>query len=186
MEYVSKGTAELIVMATHGRSGIGRWAVGSVADKVARATPKQPLVLVRAKGTRSDVREKRILKKALVPLDGSERSEVVIPYITEIASRLEMELTFLQVVPKTNHIYADTEAYLQSVCSKLENEGITANYQARVGAAADVIIDLACEFAIDLVAMSTRGKSSLNLWSLGSVTQKVLLGGDTPLMLVRS
>ncbi|MFC2066930.1 universal stress protein [Chloroflexota bacterium] len=189
VEYVIKGqdslNCKLIVMATHGRSGIGRWAVGSVADKLVRATIKQPMMLIRAKGIRPDIRQKRILKKALVPLDGSTRSEGVIPYICEIASRLEMELTFLQIVSDANHTYSDAEAYLQSVCNKLEDEGIPAKYRVGVGAAADKIIDFADELAIDLVAMSTRGRNSANLWPLGGVAQKVLLAGNTPLMLVK-
>ena len=190
VEYVSNGTTKttkLIVMATHGRSGISRWAIGSIADKVVRATKRQPLMLVRAKGARPDVREKRILKKALVPLDGSTRSEAVIPFIKEIALRLEMELTLLQVVSRTNHIsHADAKSYLQSMCGQLENEGITTKYKVRVGSAADKIIDLADELAIDVVAMATHGKTAVSLLPLGSVAQKVLLGGDTPLLLVRS
>ena len=62
LDYVGKGNSKLIVMATHGRSGLSRWAVGSVADKVVRATTKQPMILIRAKGSRPDIREKRILK----------------------------------------------------------------------------------------------------------------------------
>lgn len=187
--YLSKGQEgsgfNMIVMATHGRSGIGRWAVGSVADKLVRVTIRQPMMIIRAKGTRPDIREKRILKSALVPLDGSTRSEGAIPYIKEIASRLEMEITFLQVVPQTNHNYADAEFYLQSVCSKLEDEGITTKYIVGVGAAADKIIDLADELAIDVVAMSTHGRTAISFWPLGSVAQKVLLGGNTPLLLIR-
>lgn len=186
INYVSRGTSTLIVMATHGRSGIGRWAIGSVADKVVRNTTKQPLMLVRAKGARSDLREKRILKKALVPLDGSTRSEAVIPYIRDITSRLKMELNFLQVVPQNNHNYTDVESYLQNVCRKFENTGITANYYVREGATADEIIDLADEITVDVVAMSTHGKSAVNLWPLGSIAQKVLFGGNTPLLLVRA
>jgi nucleotide-binding universal stress UspA family protein len=186
LDYVSKGTSRLIVMATHGRSGLSRWAVGSIADKVVRATTKQPLMLIRAKGSRPDIREKRILKKALVPLDGSITSEAVIPYIMEIAHSLQMELTLLQVIPKTNHTYAATEDYLQSWCRKLVDNGIKADYELSIGAAADQIIDLADELAIDLVAMSTHGQTAIHLWPLGSVAQKVLLGGNTPLMLVRA
>ena len=185
IEYASKGGSRLIVMASHGRSGINRWAVGSVADKVVRTTTRQPVMLIRAKESRSDIREKRILKKALVPLDGSRRSEAVIPYISEIASRLEMELTLLQIVPQTNHTYADAEAYLQSECSALEDEGITAEYKVSVGTTADEIIDLADELAFDLVAMSTHGTTGIIPWTLGSVAQKVFLGGNTPLLLVR-
>ena len=185
IEHASKVPFQLIVMASHGRSGINRWAVGSVADKVVRANISQPVMLVRAKESRSDIREKRILKKALVPLDGSMGSEAVIPYISKMASKLQMELTLLQVVPGKNHDYADAEAYLQSKCSMLKDEGIVAGYQINVGSIADSIIDLADELAFDLVAMSTRGKTGVSLWSLGSVAQKVFLGGNTPLLLVK-
>jgi nucleotide-binding universal stress UspA family protein len=186
LDYVGEGSSKLIVMATHGRSGISRWAVGSVADKMVRATTKQPLVLVRARGSHPDVRAKRILKKAMVPLDGSKRSEAVIPFVAEIAQSLKMELTLLQVVPKTNHTYADAEAYLQCWCQQLEDSGVVTRYEVRVGAAADVIIDLADTLAMDVVAMSTHGQAAISLWPLGSVAQKVLLGGNTPLLLVRA
>jgi nucleotide-binding universal stress UspA family protein len=186
LDYVSKGTSRLIVMATHGRSGLSRWALGSIADKVVRATTKQPLMLIRAKGSRPDIREKRILKKALVPLDGSTSSEAVIPYIMEIAHNLQMEVTLLQVTPKTNHTYASAEDYLQSWRRHLVDNGIKARYELSVGAAADQIIDIADELAIDVVAMSTHGQTAIHLWPLGSVAQKVLLGGNTPLMLIRA
>jgi len=174
------------VMATHGHSGISRWAVGSVADKVVRGTSRQPLLLIRAKGAHPDVRAKRILKKALVPLDGSAESETVIPFISELALSLEMELTLLRIIPKTNSILAITEEYLQNWTKQLEEKGITAKYEVRVGSPADCIIDLADELASDMVAMSTRGQTAINLWPLGSVAQKVLLGGNTPLLLIKA
>jgi nucleotide-binding universal stress UspA family protein len=186
LDYVDKGYMCLLVMATHGRSGVGRWAVGSVADKVVRATTRQPLLLIRAKGAHPDVRAKRILKKALVPLDGSPVSEAVIPYIAAVASSLQMELTLLKVIPKTNHAFSDAEAYLQGWCQQLAEKGIAASPEVRAGSPADQIIDLADETASDMVAMSTRGQSAVSLWSLGSVAQKVLLGGNTPLLLIRA
>ena len=187
IKYDHKVGNQLIIMASHGRSGISRWAVGSVADKVVRATRWQPVMLIRAKEHRSDIREKRVLKKALVPLDGSSRSESVIPYIKYMASKLDMELTLLQVVPKnTNHASADAEAYLQGICSDFEDDGITVKYKVSVGPAAEEIISADDDIAYDLVAMSTHGRSGLSLWSLGSVAQKVFLGGNTPLMLVKS
>jgi nucleotide-binding universal stress UspA family protein len=186
LDFAEKGYPCLIVMATHGRSGISRWSVGSVADKVVRATTRQPLLLIRAKGSHPDVRAKRILKKALVPLDGSSISETVLPFISEIARNLQMELTLLQAIPKTNHTYNNTETYLREWCRRLGEDGISAGYQVSIGAAADQIIDYADENASDLVAMSTRGQTAINLWSLGSVAQKVLLGGNSPLLLIRA
>ena len=186
LDYVDKAYTCLIVMATHGRSGIGRWAVGSVADKVVRATTRQPLLLIRAKGAHPDMRAKRILKKALVPLDGSMESEAVIPYLSEVAQSLQMELTLLRVIAKNNGTFAGADEYLQEWCRRFEEKGITTGYEVRVGSPAEIIIDLADELASDMVAMSTRGQTALNIWSLGSVAQKVLLGGNTPLLLVRS
>lgn len=185
VQYADKGDFKLIVMATHGRSGLSRWAVGSIADKVVRSTVRQPLILIRAKDNHTDVREKRILKKILVPLDGSRESEVVIQYISEIATKLQGEVTLLQVLPPDNHTPEDPEAYLQSKCRELEEKGIAARYRVGLGSAAEGIIDIAGELAIDMVAMSTHGRSGVSLWALGSVAQKVLLGGNTPLLLVR-
>ena len=186
LDYVSRGDLNLIIMATHGRSGVSRWAVGSVADKMVRATTRQPLLLIRAKGAHPDMRARRILKKALVPLDGSVTSEAVIPYITDMAGSLQMELTLLQVTPRDNNGQASAEAYLQGWCRQLEGKGITTRYEVRVGAAADHIIDIADELASDLVAMSTHGQTAISLWALGSVAQKVLLGGNTPLLLIKA
>ncbi len=185
-EYTLLKAFPLIVMASHGRSGISRWTVGSVADKVVRFSSFQPVMLIRATQSRSDIREKRILKKALVPLDGSIVSEAVIPHIAEIARSLQMELTLLQVVPKTNHTdTVNIEAYLQSVCGELKGESVNAGYKVSFGAVAENIIDIADDLAFDLVAMSTRGMNRNDLFSLGSVAQKVFLGGNTPLLLIK-
>jgi nucleotide-binding universal stress UspA family protein len=185
ISYASKGDFDLIIIATHGRSGLGRWALGSVADKVVRTTTRQPVMLIRAGGAVPDVGKKDLLKKVLVPLDGSMISEAVISYVRELAHKLKSELTLLQVVAQNNHISADAESYLKRVCGLLGEKGITARYEVRVGAAADVIINLADELKIDMVAMSTHGRSGVARWVLGSVAQKVLLGGNTPLLLVR-
>lgn len=186
LDYVDKGYMCLIVMATHGRSGVGRWAVGSVADKVVRATTRQPLLLIRAKGAHPDVRAKRIIKKGLIPLDGSPESESVITYISEVAYNLQMELTLLRIITKNNGTFASADAYLQDWCQRLGEKGLTVGYEVRVGSPAEQIIDLADELASDIVAMATHGQTAVNLWALGSVAQKVLLGGNTPLLLIRA
>lgn len=186
LDYVDKGHFCLVVMATHGRSGISRWAIGSVGDKVVRSTTRQPLLLIRAKGAHPDIRAKRIFKKALVPLDGSFESEAVMPVLTTIAASLHMEIVLLRVLPRMNHSLASVETYLQDWCQKLEVAGISARYEVRTGAPADQIIDIADESACDVVAMATHAHTAGNLWPLGSVAQKVLLAGNTPLLLVRA
>ena len=202
--YADREDIGLIVMATHGRSGIKRLALGSVAEKVVR-TAKQPVALIRAKGARPDVREKGILNKALVPLDGSKESEAAIPYIEELASRLKGEVVLLQVVAQTHRVITggygtaqipyteeeivslktSAEDYLKTVASRLEGKGINTRSEVRVGTAAEEIIKLADELYVDMVAMSTHGRSGVSRWVFGSVADKVLHAGNTPLLLVR-
>ena len=108
IKLAEENSVDMVTMSTHGRSGVSSLALGSVADKVVRGT-KQPVAIIRAKGTRPDVREKGILHKALVPLDGSKASEAVIPYIEELASKLEIEVTLLHMLALDYHIFRETQ-----------------------------------------------------------------------------
>ncbi|MFC1896955.1 universal stress protein [Chloroflexota bacterium] len=189
----------LITMSTHGRSGISRWTLGSVADKVVRGT-KQPVFLIRAKGAHPNVREKDILDKAVVPLDGSKESEAVIPYIEELAAKFKVEVTLYHMLSLDANIYSEvqftqTESlrasakdYIGRVAAQLEQKGIVvmAKFsEVTKGAEAEEIINLADKTQADLVAMSTHGRSGISRWFLGSVADRVLHEGNTPLLLVR-
>jgi len=189
----------VVTMSTHGRSGIGRWAFGSVADKVVRGI-KQPVALIRAKGARPDVRGKSILDKAVVPLDGSKESEAAIPYIEELASKLAIEVTLLHMLVQDHYIYNEVQLkqmkslrafakdYIERVAAQLKQKGIVTTAEFREvtqGAEAEEIIKLADETQADIVAMSTHGRSGIGRWVLGSVADRVLHEGNTPLLLVR-
>jgi len=199
INYADKEDISLIVMATHTRPVITRWALGSIAEKVVRAA-KQPVVLIRAKGTHPDVRKKGILKKVLVTLDGSKESEAVIPYIEELASKLKAEVVLLQVLTprylisdleKLEHLEslrASAKDYIEKMEAWLKQKGITVKSEVRevMGNAAEEIIKFADEIQADVVAMSTHGHSGVSRWAFGSVTDKVLHTGNTPLLLVRT
>ncbi len=185
VRYATKENVGLIVMATHGSSGIKRWTLGRMADKVLRAA-ERPVALIRAKTAYPGAPKKGIMRRALVSLDGSEASEAVIPYIEELAARLHTEVTLLQVVAPAYRVYADAEAYLERIKERFQDKGISTKSVVRMGAAAEEIIKVADETEIDIVAMSTHGRSGIGRWSMGSVADKVLRGGNTPVLLVRS
>lgn len=186
IEYAHNIDFPLIVMASHGQTGLSRWAVGSVADKVVRAGKTQAVMLIRGNDSRADIRDKRLLKKVLVPLDGSFQSESVIPYICNIALKLQMEVTLLRVVSRNGDSSTEATDYLDGVCGKVEDMlDIAIDYRVIEGPVAETIIDLADELTVDLVAMSTRGMNRSNPLSMGSVAQKVFLAGNTPLLLIR-
>jgi nucleotide-binding universal stress UspA family protein len=190
---------DIIIMSTHGRTGIGRWAMGSVANKIVRSS-ERPVILIRAKDAHPEVRQKDILDKILVPLDGSKESEAVIPYIERLAIEFNIEVTLLHMLAPDPYIYSAKQFdlmeshkiyaknYIESIASKLEQKGIVAKAMFRevtMGYEADEIIKLADKIQADLVAMSTHGQSGVNRWILGGIADRVLHGGNTPLLLLR-
>jgi len=96
-----------------------------------------------------------------------------------------MYITLLRVIPRKENNFAAIEHYLRGWCQHLAEQGVSAGYEIIAGSAADQIIDYAAETATDLIAMTTHGQTTVNTWPLGSVAQKVLLAGTSPLFLVK-
>ena len=205
VDYADKENISLIVMTTHGRSGIRRWLLGNVAAKVVRATDI-PIALIRAKDTLPEACAERKLNKLLVPLDGSKASEVVIPHVSELALKLKAEVILFQVVSPSYFVYAipgeavlqphspedlqnmieHSKFYLDKVAADFSDKGIETTSEVGIGGPAEEIIRIADEIQVDMVAMSTHGHSSISLWAFGSNADKVLHSGNTPVLLVRT
>jgi nucleotide-binding universal stress UspA family protein len=209
LDYAEKENISLIVMATHGITGIRRWAMGSTANNVTRAF-NRALLLIR---TSPDVPRSVHIANMLVTLDGSKQSEAVLPYVETIAAKLKAEIHLLYVVELLYHIYPYSEPlgfygtagmikvaynaeemkpmkevgekYIKSVSNKLTAGGIKTDYEVRIGSPGDEIIKVEAEIRPDIVAMSTHGHSGFGRWDHGSITDKVLHAGTTPLLLVR-
>jgi nucleotide-binding universal stress UspA family protein len=209
LDYAEKEKISLIIMGTHGRTGIRRWALGSTANKVARAA-KCPLLLIRAS---AGTPKKVSLGKILVPLDGSQPGEAVLPYIEALASRFKSKVSLLTVVEPIYHIYPYSEGvgyygsagvvrvpyteeemkpmtlvaekYVKDINEKLSAKGIQTSYETRTGSPGEEIIEVEAKMHPDMVAMSTHGHSGFGRFDHGSVADKVLHAGNTPLFLVR-
>ena len=91
LRYADEKEVDLILMATHGRSGIKRWALGSVADKVLRSSTI-PVWLVRAGAPEQRTDDEGLIRKIIVPLDGSELSESVLPHVEMLVKQWGAEL----------------------------------------------------------------------------------------------
>ena len=147
--------------------------------------------------------------KILVPLDGSKVAETVLPYIEELVSglapRMKGVVTLFHVLSPTYYVVAGeagapipyTEAeleqikkktieYLETLSKGLKSKRVVVEYKVGVGKAAEEVIKAADEIDAGLVAMSTHGRSGLSRWAFGSVTDKVLRGGNRPVLLVRA
>lgn len=190
----------LIVMTTHGRSGIGRYALGSVATKVIQ-TSKAPVLLRRAR--EGEEPQPPVIKGIIVPLDGSELAERALPYAEALASAFRLDLTLLRVTPSWIPISAgmaefqageavaqlEQEAahYLEALAARLRKGGVGRVFTkfVRMGDPADEILKLAKAEPECMIALSTHGRSGLKRWVLGSVTDRVANHSAMPVLVVR-
>jgi len=205
IDYVESQDIGLIIMATHGRSGIRRWTLGSVAAKVLRGS-RVPVALIRAGGPSPAMTKKGLLTKALLTLDGSEVGEAALPYVEELAVGLETEVTLLQVVVEPRYFFTgavpwgysfqqpqwieamkqSARAYLAGIEQRLKAKGIVASSRIESGVAAERILEVAEQIGADFIAMSTHGRSGIARWAFGSVAERLIHAASIPLILVRA
>jgi nucleotide-binding universal stress UspA family protein len=204
LDYAKQSNSDQIVMATHGYSGIKRWTHGSVAERVLQ-TARVPLLLVRAKEENldRDWLQPMNCQRILVPLDGSAMAEQILPTVTPVAHALGAKLALFQVpivyvsgwmtgewyLPTQGLLDTaeeDAQAYLRTVADRLKEQGLDVTTAVSIGPVANCIIEYAEANHMDLIAMCTHGRTGLARWALGSVADRVLRAGDTPILLVRA
>jgi nucleotide-binding universal stress UspA family protein len=190
--------ADLLVLATHGRSGLGRWRYGSVADAVLRHADV-PLLLVPATGDRTWPGDRA--PRLLVTLDGSDFARQALPAAQALAQLTGAEVVLLRVVeppdssPFTPAVEEQllgaapevtaAEAYLEEVAAGLRAGGGEVTTCAVAGPAAPTIAAVARDRDVDLIVMATHGRGGLARAVLGSVASGTLHRTDRPLLLVR-
>jgi nucleotide-binding universal stress UspA family protein len=203
LDYTTEEECDLIIMATHGRSGITRWWMGSVAEKVISEAPI-PVLLVRSRRHRKSTTAQRShFHKILAPLDGSDIGQAALSYVEILAIETGASVSLLQVISPPGSIEASVfggpdwrrfikamhdagENYLGGIAERLRGKGIKTTYEVLTGEPADRIVEYAEEKRVSLIAMSTHGRTGLARWVLGSVADKVLHEASMPMWLVRS
>lgn len=201
IEKAATDRAMLIAMATHGRSGLNRFLLGSVAEKTLRGTVN-PLLLVRA--TEEPKEGESLLKAILVPLDGSELGEGVLPMIADIAKRLDLEVELFRAYHIPYNVYGgdagfyagnyeeliagvrdEAIEYLGKKAAEVKKLGVEkVSYVVKDGFAGDEIIALAQKNQA-LIAMSSHGRSGVKRWVLGSVAETVVRHAANPVLITR-
>ena len=149
-------------------------------------------------------------QRILIPLDGSKTGEAALPLVEDLVSKLlsatKVEITLIQVVSSLPHFVVAGEAglqipyteleleqnkrkaldYLEETGESLKSKGATVKIKVGIGNAADEILRVADEINASLIAMSTHGRSGITRWAFGSITDRVLQGANTPVLLVRA
>lgn len=201
--YVREMGIDLVVMASHGRGGIRRAWLGSVADHLIRNLDV-PVLLVRP-ATGGASLGSPTADQILVPLDGSPLAEEALGPAIALARIWGAQLMLLQVVrpvqlpanmalPYPSSYDEDLTAirrtqaqdYLGDVVERLKEQGIRAACAAAVGwGAADAILDQARRGRVAFVVLATHGRGGLRRLALGSVADKVVRGAELPVLVCR-
>lgn len=199
---------DLIAMTTHGRTGLKRWVLGSVAQKVLHGTSR-PLLLVRAQEPQE--RPQARIDRIVVPLDGSEISARILPYVEELANALDASLVLYNGVPPlelyasvrpldpgvgmaaasqaadtTARLFDEGQLFLGELVEEIEARGkVKARAVVTIGHPIEEIVRVAEEAKAGLIAMATHGHSGVERWVMGSVADGVVRRSRLPCLMVR-
>jgi nucleotide-binding universal stress UspA family protein len=186
---------DLIVMSTHGRTGLSRWVLGSITERVLHSAPCPVLV----------IRSADPLTHVLITLDGSELAEVALRPGLELARRLGSKITLLHVLPdmaydpdevnylermeqglrdQLHKVVADSEGYLDELARE-QPFNLPIRTALCIGTPAESILEYADLHHANLIVMATHGRTGLRRWLYGSVTEKVLRGTNCSMLVVR-
>lgn len=205
-QYVEKNGIGLVIMVAHGFTSLKVRVMGSIIDKVFRLV-RCPTLLIQTGNTRQVEERKGLIRRILLPLDGSDNSEVALPIVAELAVKLKAKVTLFRMAPRAYYaeskhdivgevgIYdaeldmAEQERahlYLHNIEEELRQRGIEVTHSVVLGTDPAQEISKAGKKAnANLVVMATRGRSPITRWAPGSIAHKLLNVGDSPLLIVR-
>ena len=180
--------ATLIALSTHGRTGVARVVLGSVAEQVVRGS-SLPVLAVRtipdSAAELGPTDERRPFRNVLVPLDRSDRALRALDPAADICRLFGARLLVLHVLESEDD-RATAEAYLRAVEARAASQGLAVTSLVDQGDAVEEILDVARFHDIDLVVMATHGRRGLSRLTTGSVTEGVLRKSVVPVLVTRT
>jgi nucleotide-binding universal stress UspA family protein len=202
VEFSRKNDVPLIMIGSHGQSGLTGWNVSGVVQKIILRAHTSIMIVRAYQPASMDVARLRY-RRMLVPIDGSQRAECVLPLATTLARSHEAQILLTHIVRRpemprrTPPIREDLELaerivernqeeavqYLDQLRSRLPMEA-----QVRVLVSdhiAATLHELVDQERIDLVLLSAHGYSGQTRWPFGSVVVSFITYGNTPLLIVQ-
>ncbi len=203
VEEVGMRHADLVVMATHERTGPDRWLHGSVAEAVV-SRANAPVLLIRAPSSPRAIERFDDQRPVLVvAVDGSPLAEAALPRASDLARTLGGQMVLVTVVPKPGQRVAvvggavtyvgsehtrlenDTRTYLAEIVSRLTASGLSVEALVRQGEPGPAIAEAAAEHGAAAVVMATHGLTGVARTIMGSVAGEVLHDASSPVLLIR-
>ena len=198
----------LILIGSHGRGGLTRMVMGSVASRVLQLS-HCPVMLVKASEV-EDHPSNVALRRITVPLDGSDLAEKALPYAMDLAEALSARVHLVRVaetyrdeVPGTpSHIFtspsykamleqfdrleSEAQRYLSETATRLGSGSVDVTWEVMSGDPWRQLLRYAERDQPDLIVMTTHGRGGMARWFYGSVADRLLTSASTPLLVIRS
>lgn len=201
IEFADDRDHDLIVLSSHGQSGLSHWNISSVVQKIVHYS-RRSVMIIRASQTDGADLNNHTYQRILVPLDGSKRAEYVLPLASRLAQQCKAHLLLAHVVSRPQLLQSDpptprdeelvnqlvtasqeqAETYLQ----KWQNH-LSPQPEIRLLTATDVpaaLQELAEQSATDLILMSAHGQSG-GKRPYGSIVTNFMIYGITPLLILQ-
>jgi nucleotide-binding universal stress UspA family protein len=192
--YVRRNEIELIVISSHARGGFARFSLGSVTDSLIRHTTV-PVLVVKPAASYLNPQVRAEFRRIVVPLDGSQLSEQILPAVSALAKLEDAEITLINVLSlhessaprrsfrpiewEETNLFS-TQAYLSGIADGLRRSGITATSEVLIGEKpADEIAAYAARERADLIAIATHGRGGVSRILRGSVADSVTRNART-------
>ncbi len=188
---------DLVVMSTHGRGALRRAWLGSVADTVIRGS-RLPVLLVRPGAGEDAIR--RAFRHIAVPLDRTESAARVVDHILDLARVEKAAVTLIRIIPPP--VLVDAPYWVATVedsvdamrdvarrelgplVDRLRAAGVESDAVVEIGPEpSSAILDYVSEHGVDLIAMTSRGRSKWERLLLGSVAERVIHHARVPVLL---
>lgn len=198
LEYARQHDTDLIVMGTHGRKGLNRFFLGSVAEEVIRNAPC-PVMTVRSKAGEARFEP---LRHVVVPVDFSPISVEALQIARHVAILHKAKLTLLHVVEEyfypggleagiapISEIIPDIKQKRLDMLNQLGQDHIQDEIEFHTvvtsGRASESIVNWADENQADFIALGTHGFGGLNRFFLGSTAERVVRKAQVPVCTIR-
>jgi nucleotide-binding universal stress UspA family protein len=198
--YARRNDVDLIVMSTHGRSGISRLSLGSVTDSLIRHTTI-PVLVVKPPTSYLNPQVVDGFKRIIVPLDGSVLAEQILPRVLTLAKLEDAEITLLNVLipqsysqkeiadpvlPWWDRDVATAQTYLLRIAGGLRRDGVSVTTDIVIAEnVANAIRDFASREKADLIAIATHGRGGLARMLRGSVADAIMHSGRMSMLVFK-
>jgi nucleotide-binding universal stress UspA family protein len=177
----------LVAMSTHGRAGLKRMALGSVAESVVRRS-KVPVLLFPI-GSAAKQAPALDLRRIVVPIDGSAASLAIAPFVVELAKAFKSAVTLVHVLPAkpaSGESLTHAERVLEDARARFAEDGLECETLLRTGDAVDEIAAVVKQREAGLIACTSHGRTGVARVVLGSVAERLLRTAELPMLIARS